>query len=271
MTSGYARAVPRPPFALSGVDASTPLVATAIHAGHDLRPEVEERTAVADAVRLREEDPHTDRIIEWAAPRAVVHRSRFEADLNRSREDAVYRTGDDAWGLELWTSPLPPGLIARSLEIYDAFYTELASVLDGLAAAGPFVVLDVHSYNHCRDGPGSSPAPQAGNPDVNLGTGSLDRERWAPTVDTFVAHLGAARVRSGPLDVRENVVFAGGHLARWINERYAGTGCALAVEFKKTFMDEWTGRVDERHLRELAHVLARTASAVVDVLAGMRR
>jgi hypothetical protein len=162
-------------------------------------------------------------------------------------------------------------LVDRSLQIYDAFYTELASLLDGLAAAGPFVVLDVHSYNHHRDGPGCPPAPQAGNPDVNLGTGLLDRERWAPTVDTFVAHLGAARVRGGPLDVRENVRFPGGHLARWINERYAGTGCALAVEFKKTFMDEWTGQVDERHVRELAAALARTAAPLVDVLAGTRR
>ena len=57
------------------------------------------------------------------------------------------------------------------------------------------------------------------------------------------------------MDVRENVRFRGGELSRWVNERYRDRGCALAIEFKKMFMDEWTGTVDERHVEELVERL----------------
>jgi hypothetical protein len=81
-----------------------PVLATAIHAGHDLRDEIAARTALDDAARLREEDPFTDLLIPEVCTSVVVRRSRFELDLNRPRERAVYRRPEDAWGLELWTS-----------------------------------------------------------------------------------------------------------------------------------------------------------------------
>jgi hypothetical protein len=46
------------------------------------------------------------------------------------------------------------------------------------------------------------------------------------------------------LDVRENVKFLGGEFSRWIHRRFPGTGCALALELKKVFMNEWTGELD---------------------------
>ena len=82
------------------------LLATAIHAGHDLRPEVAEAMVLDEATRLREEDPHTDTIGALTPARVVVHRSRFEMDLNRLLEDAVYRTPEDCWGLEVWRTDL---------------------------------------------------------------------------------------------------------------------------------------------------------------------
>lgn len=42
-------------------------------------------------------------------------------DLNRPREEAVYRTPEDCWGLHVWDSPPPDGIAARSLSEYDAF------------------------------------------------------------------------------------------------------------------------------------------------------
>ena len=127
------------------------------------------------------------------------------------------------------------------------------------------MVLDVHSYNHRRDGADRPPAPAADNPVVNVGTGSLDRDRWGSVVGAFMATLAEQVAAGERLDVRENVRFEGGHLSRWINERYEGRGCALAIELKKVFMDEWTGEVDETHLRELNHALAAAADAVTRV------
>ena len=62
--------------------------------------------------------------------------------------------------------------------------------------------------------------------------------------------------------MRENVRFRGANLARWVHDRYPLTGCTLALEFKKTFMDEWTGELDEHHLAELTRALCRTLPAV---------
>ena len=66
--------------------------------------------------------------------------------------------------------------------------------------------------------------------------------------------------------MRENVRFEGANLDRWVHERYPETACALALEFKKTFMDEWTGRVDEHDLHELTAAVAGSVPDVVRVV-----
>jgi N-formylglutamate amidohydrolase len=231
------------------------VIATAIHAGHELRPQIAANTALDDATRVREEDPFTDRLTAIGTATVVAHRSRFEVDLNRPREEAVYRVPDDAWGLNLWAQPLSDREIEKSLVLYDDFYRELEHRLDDVAARGPFVVLDLHSYNQRREGAEAPPAASSANPEINVGTGSLDRDRWSAVVDAFI---GAIPDR----DVRENVRFRGGELSRWVNARYRDRGCALAIEFKKTFMDEWTGTLDADHLEELRQDLAATLPAL---------
>jgi N-formylglutamate deformylase len=235
------------------------IVATAIHDGHELRPELQAATALDDATRLREEDPFTARIAAVVPTHLIARRSRFEVDLNRPRDHAVYRTPADAWGLDLWRTPLDEAMVARSLVEYDAFYTELERVLR--AQPGRFVVLDIHSYNHCRD---HQPADPAANPEVNVGTGTVDRARWGTVVERFCDALQTA----GSLDVRENVKFQGGEMSKWIHRTFPETGCCLAVEFKKTFMDEWTGQLDDAHLARLARAIASTLPVLVTALQG---
>jgi N-formylglutamate amidohydrolase len=243
-------------------EAPGPVVMTAIHAGHDLRPELADLVMVDEATRFREEDPFTDRLAV-AGTRIAVHRSRFEVDLNRPRCEAVYRTPGDAWGLRVWKRPLSPDAVERSLAVYDGFYAGLADRLDGLAAHGAFVVVDIHSYNHRRAG---RPAPPAENPELNVGTGSLDRGRWYRVVDGFIDEMRAQKVAGRALDVRENVRFRGGQLAEWIHERYPDTGCALALEFKKVFMDEWTGEPDDDHIADLGRALGAVVPRLVDLI-----
>jgi N-formylglutamate deformylase len=239
------------------------VVSTAIHAGHELRPSLERRAALADATRRREEDPFTDRLVIPGGGAVVVHRSRFEFDLNRPRDGAVYLTPEDAWGLEVWDGALPPGEREESLRLYDEFYAELGRHLDDVASRGPFVVLDLHSYNHRRSGPDDTPEPDIDNPEVNVGTRWVDDGRWGNVVSDFMGALRQRRVRGALLDVRENVRFKGGHLSRWVNERYHGAGFALAIEFKKVFMDEWTGVVDHEHLQQLQEALERVTPTLL--------
>jgi N-formylglutamate deformylase len=260
---------PRPAATFDG-DWSGQLVATAIHTGHDLRPEVAEAMILDEATRLREEDPHTDVIGALTPARVVMHRSRFEVDLNRLLEDAVYRRPEDCWGLDVWRSnPLEDDIVRRSQEVYAAFYAELGEHLDEVARRGPFVVYDVHSYNHRRGGPGADPAPDEDHPEVNLGTGSVDTKVFQGVIDAFTESLSAQRTEGGPIDVRENVKFKGRALSWWVHERYPGRGVCLALEFKKTFMDEWTGEVDEVRLGQLQQALAATHEPVLAALSGV--
>jgi len=256
MTEGLAA-----PYVFRG-DPHARVVAAAIHAGHDIRPEVADLLVIDEATRLREEDPFTERLTACGDLRVLVNRSRFEVDLNRERREAVYRGVNESWGQRVWEVEPAPDVIERSLELHDQFYAHLGEHLDRIAATGPFVRFDVHSYNHRRDGPDAECAPNDANPDVNVGTGSMS-ERWRPVADSFVAALSQTKVRGSTLDVRENIRFKGRHFARWIHEHYPTTGCALALEFKKTFMDEWTGVLDEQHLDELTNALGNTIEPVL--------
>jgi N-formylglutamate deformylase len=255
-----------PPFVI--FDDVGPVLATAIHAGHSLRPDIALQIALDEETLLREEDPHTDVLADVVPFRVVVDRSRFEVDLNRPRAEAIYLTPDEAWGLDVWRTPLEPEAVAISLDIYDWFYQEMAQRLDALALATPFVVLDVHSYNHHRDGEGTPPADPAGNPDVNIGTGSVDRSLWTSLVDRLRVDLETALPRTA--FVGENVRFKGGYFSQWVNERYPGRGCAIALEFKKTFMDEWTGNVNLPHVGRLREALASSVPGLLSELQAVR-
>src|SRR2546421_6199021 len=89
------------------VDGGGPIVACAVHAGSEVRAEALRQMALRRRQRFVEEDPYTDQLAAVAPTSVVVHRSRFEVDLNRARERAVYRTPGDAWGLAVWRAPPP--------------------------------------------------------------------------------------------------------------------------------------------------------------------
>ncbi|MDA0206332.1 MAG: N-formylglutamate amidohydrolase [Acidobacteria bacterium] len=249
------------------VEGAGPIIATAIHDGHSVRAEVLDRLAIDEPGRLREEDPYTG---EWTAvvpTRVVGLQSRFEVDLNRPRERAVYIRPEDAWGLHVWREPPPDDIVARSLAIYDGFYAEMERLLRSVEKRhGRFVVFDLHTYNHRREGTNGPPADPLGNPQVNLGTGTMDRARWSGIVDRFVKDLGAFDFPGGRLDVRENVKFQGGAFGKWIHETFPESGCAIAIEFKKFFMEEWTGVRDETLSDAIHEALRSTVPGVIEEL-----
>jgi hypothetical protein len=190
-------------------------------------------------------------------------RSRFEHDLNRPRDKAVYLRPEDAWGLQVWKGPPSPSLVERSLRQYDAFYDYADHLFsDILEEHGHFIVLDLHSYNHRRKGQDASVDDPAENPEINIGTGSADRARWGRVIDAFMGRLRQADFLGRGLDVRENVKFQGGYFSQWIHGRFGGAGLAIAVELKKFFMDEWTGAVHKTQFDAL-HEALRFASAAL--------
>jgi hypothetical protein len=243
-----------------------PIVATAIHDGHALRPEVAGIMALTEAERLREEDPFTGQLTKIAETRIIGVRSRFEVDLNRARHKAIYLEPADAWGLQVWKTKPSPEIMAGSLAEYDAFYAEVERLFTDLAKRfGKFVVFDLHTYNHCRSGI-NNPADPLLNPEVNIGTGTINREQWGPVVDKFITDLSKFDFLGRRLDVRENIKFRGGHFSRWIHQTFPNTGCALAIEFKKFFMNEWTGEPDMIQLEAIYQALSSTIPGIVESL-----
>lgn len=264
--SGAAISTPDP---LWSVERSlSPLVGTAIHNGHHVRSDLAGLYALGKEGRLREEDPYTEYFIRDVPNRIVFHRSRFEIDLNRARDAAIYLRPEQAWGLEVWKESLSQPLVDASLAIHDAYYAMLGQTLAGIEKMhGGFVLLDVHSYNHRRDGADATPTDPAQAPVVNIGTSSMDRTRWAPLLDAFIEALASQTVQGEPIDVRENVAFQGkGEQTRFVHEHFPGAGCAIAIEFKKVFMDEWTGEPSLDVLEEFRQALTATLPVLEEQL-----
>ena len=236
-----------------------PLVATAIHDGHNVRAELLDWFALSEEGRLREEDPFTGSWTPATPTRLIARQSRFEVDFNRPREKAVYQTPEDAWGLNVWRQPISRACVDRSLAVYDAFYQEVESLLRRMTQRyGRVVVLDLHSYNHRRGGPTAPPADPHENPEVNIGTGTMVRSRWATIIDRFIMDLRSFDFLGRHLDVRENIKFRGGEFPAWIHKTFPETVCVLSVEFKKFFMDEWTGQADESQLATIGRAVQST-------------
>lgn len=245
-----------------------PVIATAIHNGHELRADVANAMVLSKEDRLREEDPYTGQAIQGISTHIIGSRSRFELDLNRREEDAVYRTSKQSWGLKVWHDEPGDELIEASQEIHRAFYRMMHDLLTDISQRhSRFVLLDVHSYNHRRDGPDGPPTDPDDAPEIDVGTFSMPREYWSPVLEPVLEAMRSFDFNGRNLDVRENVVFHGGYLTRFVHENFPKTGCAIAIEFKKFYMDEWTGKPNPDDLAAMKGFIECAANAAEQALA----
>ena len=197
-----------------------PILAVAQHAGHHVRSEVAVYHAVDDATRQREEDPYTDRWTVIGDHRVLARTSRFEFDLNRPPDKAIYSGPAQAWGIDVWREQLPAELRTASLRRHQAFYDEVGALIDRLVERHDRVaVLDLHTYCHRRGGPDAPADDPAGNPEINLCTKFIDRRRWGAMLARITEDLTLHGLDGRRLDVRENIKFTGGNFVRWIMGR----------------------------------------------------
>ena len=240
-----------------------PVIATAIHDGHAIRAPLRPLLALPDADRFREEDPMTGFLTTVGDVRIQVPTSRFELDHNRPRKAAVYARPEDCWGLEVWREPLPEAAVAASLAGWDRFRSMVAELIDRLLERWDALLLvDIHSYNHRRDGPGAAAAPQDGNPDIELGL-TTAAACWDDVTARFAGALRASPVAGRQPDVRANVRFpTGGDFPEWVYSRWGDRVCTISPEYKKIFMDEHTGQADIAALYALREGLQSAVDAV---------
>ena len=247
-------------------DDKCPILACAIHTGHDIRPELLRLTGVPEADRLREEDPYTGTIAELFSNHIILHSSRFETDLNRAPAMAVYQKPEDCWDLPARTGLIPAELLEELQTDYNDWYVILRYQIERLLQFNhKLIILDLHSFNHRRQGPGMPPDPQAQNPDIIIGRNNLPRELY-PRIDQLRALLDGKEWSGINLDCRCDVKFSGGNLSRWINYNFSGRVVCLAIEFKKIWMDEWSGTVYEPGFTELKAIFREQTMLWVESL-----
>ncbi len=81
-------------------------------------------------------------------------------------------------------------------------------------------------------------------------------------VDRLITELSCFDFHGRCLDVRENVKFQGGHFGRWVHQTFPERVCAIAIEFKKFFMDEWSGTPDLEQVQCIYEALESTLPGV---------
>ena len=234
--------------------ADSPFWVFAIHDGHQMDPAIEDFVILDEQGRLREEDPYTASMAELPVNQIFVATSRFQLDLNRKREDAVYLRPEQAWGLEVFKDPLPTSLLEQLYEEHDAFYKKIDQhIRQTIDQHGYFVVFDVHSYNAKRISETEQIDPIT-NPQINVGT-YYNSDKWRLLIHHFIASVGRKELLGAPIDIRENVKFKGGYLAQHILKNFAEYGCVLSIEFRKDFMNEWTGIPYQPAIQEYKQLL----------------
>jgi hypothetical protein len=240
------------------LDLSTPALAVAIHAGHNVREELLPLMQIPEKERLLEEDPATDRMIQGNANAIWGLDSRAEYDLNRPADKAVPLTAEQFWGVQVYRAAPADAMLRRSLEKYEAFYRFTGSCIRVLLERFGFcIVYDVHSYNISRQ-----VDKGIGNPPLfNLGTALLDRSRWGGRIDAWLHELGRIEVPGIRTTVEENGVFSGaGELCR----RLTGWDphiLVLPTEIAKVYMDERTGNIHDTRIDALGRGLRRAIAA----------
>ena len=237
---------------------NSPIVCTAIHNGHDVSKEVLKNLAVSEDIRLMEEDPYTERFTQFSSNTIIGRTSRFEVDLNRSVEKCIYKNPEDAWDIKTRKETPSDLVISQSLEKYHDFYASAKYHFVQLEKKfGKFFVYDIHSYNHHRKGPEAGFDDPMLNPEIIIGTNNMP-EKWFPLVDKIQNKLTSFNYFGRSLDARINVKFPGGHFSRWIHNNFPDSACCIAIEFKKIWMDEWTGEIYEDKLNKLIEALNST-------------
>jgi uncharacterized protein (TIGR02421 family) len=236
------------------IEAYSPIICTAIHAGHQFRSKLMPLCNLSEEERLYEEDPFTDQFIQ-AMPITLIGRdSRYEYDLNRPVANCIY---SQAWGKAVWRSKLSAKERKISTNKHQTFYRVLDALIRSVEQQyRASLIFDVHSYNHLRQ---SDDAPT-----FNIGSEQINMDRWQSIVDFSLKKLGAITLPNSSVTAKENAVFYGrGYMISHVNSRFQNT-LVLPLEVKKVFMNEGTGELYPLVMQTLSqqfkHVLVDIAA-----------
>jgi len=181
--------------------------------------------------------------------------SRFEYDLNRDPENAIY---EDAWGKKLWKKALSEEERELSLKKHASFYKVVRALVNQIEKQhGTAIVFDMHSYNLKRW--------DRDVPTWNLGTTNIDNQRFGAIVDSWSKKLGAMDLPNGIKSTSKiNDTFQGnGYFLKYITKNFKNT-LVLATEIAKVYCDEETGVIYPEVVRSVADQLKESIPLQVE-------
>ncbi|MBQ4819400.1 N-formylglutamate amidohydrolase [Aquimarina sp. MMG016] len=211
------------------IDSYSHYICGAVHDGHQFRKELWSKCLHSEYERWYEEDPATKNMIQSHPIVIAGCDSRFEYDLNRAPEVAVY---EDAWGKQLWKNSLKSEVKERSLEKHHNFYKVVHALVSKIESKyGAAIVYDIHSYNWRRW--------DREVPVINLGTSNIDTIKYASYAESWRTTLSEIQL---PYQITAtaaiNDTFQGnGYFLKYITKHFKST-LVLATEFSKIYCHE---------------------------------
>ncbi|CAM1354250.1 MULTISPECIES: N-formylglutamate amidohydrolase [Tenacibaculum] len=211
------------------IDKYVPYVCGAVHDGHQFRKELWNNCLHTEYERWYEEDPATKQMIQSHPIVIAGLDSRFEYDLNRTPETAIY---SDAWGKELWKEPLQEELKVKSLIKHMNFYKIVGVLISKIENKfGTCIVYDMHSYNWKRW--------DREVPTWNLGTLNINNKKFIDEIESWRTILEKMPLPNGIKSTAKiNDTFQGnGYFLKYITQNFKNT-LVLATEIAKIYCDE---------------------------------
>ncbi len=208
-----------------------PYLCAAIHDGHQFRKSLWSNCLHTEYERWYEEDPCTKQMIASHPIVLAGCDSRFEYDLNRSPETAIY---EDAWGKKLWKKPLSEKERKLSLQKHANFYRVVHALVAKLEEIhGKSIIFDMHSYNWKRW--------NREVPTWNLGTANINTAKYEDFASAWCTKLGAMKLPNGiKSSSKINDTFQGnGFFLKYISSNFKNT-LVLATEISKIYCDEYS-------------------------------
>lgn len=232
------------------IEEYVPYICTAIHAGTQLRNELQPLCLLSEKQRMIEEDIYTDLFINPFPVTIIANDSRYEYDLNRSVDTCIY---DNAWGKKVWKKSLTKAQRRQSQDKHQIYYRILSALVDAIYERFGFcLIIDVHSYNW-------KVRPHIYAPTFNIGTKYIDKRRYASFIENLLNSLRQIQLPNIETTADLDIVFLGaGHQAQYIQESYRNNVVNIALEIKKIYMDEEKGTKFPMVIEALQHGLYKS-------------
>ena len=212
------------------IDSYAPYVCAAVHDGHQFRKELWDNCLHTEYDRWFEEDPCTKQMVKTHPIVIAGCDSRFEYDLNRDPEYAIY---EDAWGKKLWKEPLSSEQHDLSLDKHATFYVVVHALIKKLEEKfGHIIVYDMHSYNWKRW--------DREVPVINLGTSNIDNNKYGDIAESWRESLSGLELphKINSTSKINDTFHGNGYFLKFITQNFKQT-LVLATEFKKIYCDEY--------------------------------